>query len=196
MDIFEQHGKETRKLFEAYQKMQRRYIDWFMGLSSASDVLQTGVFPDAKEITESFACFRAVMKKVAKQHSLDPNDTSVMLVSVGDGCTPRTAALFAFLTKWTCVSVDPALDGWEQPTPQIKRLITIAKPIEECPQIALDQPAVVVCCHSHAKPEDVFAFANNHPVVALPCCVHYPDAPIEWNDYGVWSPHNRMKVYV
>lgn len=36
-------------------------------------------------------------------------DRNVLLLAVGDGCTPRTAMLFAFRSLWRCVSIDPAM---------------------------------------------------------------------------------------
>ena len=33
----------------------------------------------------------------------------VLCLVIGDGCTPRTAALVAFLTQWTAVSIDPEM---------------------------------------------------------------------------------------
>ena len=38
-----------------------------------------------------------------------PMPHSVLLVAVGDGLTPRTAALFAFRTQWTCVAINPLM---------------------------------------------------------------------------------------
>jgi hypothetical protein len=42
---------------------------------------------------------------------LDATNTDVVVVVVGDGRTPRTAALFAMRTKWQIISIDPALEG-------------------------------------------------------------------------------------
>jgi hypothetical protein len=43
----------------------------------------------------------------------------VLCISIGDGSTPRTACLAAFLTGWTTVAVDPALRrDWSGPAPK------------------------------------------------------------------------------
>ena len=85
----------------AYNSGQQRYLNDFIKLNkSAADMLNLGLFPNAKEITESYSAFNAVKTKL-KQYEL--GDPGVTVVSVGDGRTPRTAALFAFRTKWQCV---------------------------------------------------------------------------------------------
>jgi hypothetical protein len=68
------------------------------------------LFPDAKELTASFAINAAVRTHLASTHPA--SDERVTLVAVGDGNTPRTAALFAFLTRWHCVAIDPILVPW------------------------------------------------------------------------------------
>ena len=40
-------------------------------------------------------------------------DPTVLCIVVGDGRTPRTAALLAMRTRWSVVSIDPALHGLE-----------------------------------------------------------------------------------
>jgi hypothetical protein len=45
---------------------------------------------------------------------VDPADAAVTCVAIGDGNTPRTAALFAFLTRWHCVAVDPEMVEWRE----------------------------------------------------------------------------------
>lgn len=70
------------------------------------------VFPDAKELTESFAANNAIRNHLASEY--DPRDERVTVIAVGDGNTPRTAALCAFLTKWQCVAVDPEMVPWEE----------------------------------------------------------------------------------
>jgi hypothetical protein len=59
------------------------------------------VFPNAKELTESFAANNAIRIHLAGEYT--PGDERVTVIAVGDGNTPRTAALCAFLTKWQCV---------------------------------------------------------------------------------------------
>ena len=43
----------------------------------------------------------------------------VLCINIGDGATPRTAALAAYLTSWTAVSVDPAMRSqWQGEHPE------------------------------------------------------------------------------
>ena len=53
---------------------------------------------NAKELSESFACFNAARVHLAE--TFLPSDPHVTLLAIGDGLTPRTAALFAFRTAW------------------------------------------------------------------------------------------------
>ena len=57
----------------------------------------------------------------------------VLCINIGDGATPRTAALAAYLTAWTAVSVDPAMrPEWEGKHPQgIGRLWSYGAKFEE-----------------------------------------------------------------
>lgn len=88
------------------RKPTTRYFDQFLSLRCAVDLITYGLFPNAKEITESLAAVRAVFL-----HSgLDRKDPRIHAVCVGDGGTPRTAAALAFRTAWKCHSVDPLLN--------------------------------------------------------------------------------------
>jgi hypothetical protein len=196
----------------AYTSGQRRYIDEFIQqYKIAADLLQLGIYPDAKEITESYGAYNAV-RKYLKQY--DPQDPEVTLVSVGDGRSPRTAALFAFKTKWNCISIDHELDifktdMWES---SIKRLTCIPKKIEDI----LDygpmyfKKVVIVAVHSHADMEKTLKTIIGNPLrslVAIPCCIPWGGSTkrlnergfinpsIEYNDSGIWSPKNRIKVW-
>ena len=85
-----------------------RYIDEFVRLSSAPTMLELNLFPNSKEISESMAMWEAYRKFLAK-HCADFTDEDAF-IAVGDGATPRTAALFAFLGKGgTCFAIDPLL---------------------------------------------------------------------------------------
>ena len=65
-------------------------------------------------ISESVACLQAVLEQCA-QHAFSPASGDTLVVCVGDGRTPRTAALVAMRSRWDCVSIDPALAGLEPP---------------------------------------------------------------------------------
>ena len=55
------------------------------------------------------ACLQAATEHLAG--IVSPSDADVIALVIGDGRCPRTGALLAMRTKWTVLSVDPALDG-------------------------------------------------------------------------------------
>ena len=86
-----------------------RLVDRFLSLDCGHELLRLGLFPNAQEISESMACLQAAIEHLQGVVSLSDND--VVALVVGDGRTPRTAALLAMRTRWTVLSVDPALEG-------------------------------------------------------------------------------------
>lgn len=183
----------------AYNHGQYRYLNDFVKLNlSGSDMLHLGLFPDAKEITESYGALNAVLSKM----KLDRNDSNITLVCVGDGTTPRTAALFAFRTKWSCISVDPLLNktkipSWEQ---EIKRLTCIPTRIEEV-NLKFGNPVVIAVVHGHAPMASILEHVKSpiRSMVAIECCVAYNHPNIDpkpvYRDAGVWSPKNLVKIW-
>jgi hypothetical protein len=166
------------------------YINRFISLRCSVDMLQLGLFPNAKEITESFAALEAV-----NHLPYDWKDPDVHVICVGDGLTPRTAATFAFMTKWTCISVDPLLKGkWE-----IDRLTAHPNKIEDmC--CSTNKPTIVVCVHSHASLQSCMQSIHSPyiSIVAIPCCQplylnQQPD--MEYVDGDMWSPQNTVKIW-
>ena len=95
-----------------------RYVTELLKLACAPELVRLRLFPDAKELTESFAANNAARSflypRGAERGRVDPADAAVTCVAVGDGNTPRTAALFAFLTRWQCVAVDPEMVEWRE----------------------------------------------------------------------------------
>jgi hypothetical protein len=74
-------------------------MDELVRLGCAPELLSMKLFPDSKEITESMAMFNAVRQLEGFEQEGEEVDG---IVCVGDGMSPRTAALFAFRTKgWT-----------------------------------------------------------------------------------------------
>lgn len=193
-----QLSEAINKTIWAFNHGQYRYLNDFIKLNkSGSDMLHLGLFPDAKEITESYGALNAVRTKL-KQYDLD--DPTVTLVSVGDGITPRTAALFAFRTKWQCISIDPLLKVdkmlyWEE---NIQRLRCFPGKVENV-DINEDK-VVIVAVHSHANLQSILQHVRGkvRSLVAIPCCVpyiHESIRPMEYSDSGVWSPKNIVKVW-
>jgi len=182
-----------------YVKPLFRYINELCSCKCFPDLLISKVFPDAKELTESCAAYNALRHK-AKVFRL--NDRSVTMIAVADGNTPRTAALFAFRTAWKCLSIDPRLkpdklEDWEG---SIQRLRCIDSRIQDIPNLHFPK-LVIAAVHSHA-PLDIVAqklTAAERVIVAIPCCVKQEtDRPpdIEYTDRGIWSPHNKVKIWI
>lgn len=180
-----------------------RYMDEFLGLHCANDLLRLGVFPNAKEITESFSCFRAAVNCFGGMPSCGRDD--VTAVVVGDGVSPRTAILFALRTKWRAVSIDPLLRAkWQGLNPAgIDRLEGIAKHVQHTGKRRFRGDLVIVFPHSHAPTSealDRFTCTGERHVVWLPCCVppNVPSRPTpdhSYEDFGVWSPQRTVMVW-
>lgn len=190
----------------SYGTGQYRYLNEFVKLNlSGSDLLRLGIYPDAKEITEAYGVFNAIRTKL----KVDLNDKKIVFVSVGDGRSPRTAALTAFRTKWKCISVDPGLntnyvdpaseltwcDLWES---NIERLQCIPKYVEDV-DISADR-IVIAATHSHAPLQSILKHVRGkvRSLVAMPCCIPYEHEfppSLEYRDAGVWSPKNKIMVW-
>jgi hypothetical protein len=184
------------RVLHSYELGQQRYIENFLHKNkSASDMLQLEVFPNAKEITESYAAFNAAQHKL----KFDLSDPNVTLVAVGDGHTPRTATLFAFRTNWKCISIDPGLNTkkipfWES---KVNRLTCIPKYVEN---LNLHfKKVLIVAVHSHANMQATLSHitGNVRSMIAIPCCISYDGIPPtkEYIDSGIWSPKNRVKIW-
>ena len=189
-------AKETElQVSLSIKKPSMRYLDEFVKLKCAPDLLASGVFPNAKEITESLTCYNAARQHLRKDFPL--NDKDVTCVVVGDGNTPRTGAIFAMRTAWQVISIDPRLKldkGYN-----IKRLMMFPHKIEEYITYGVATPIVIVACHSHANWEQMlkpFKRVTKLAIIALPCCVPTGDNPdVEYADWGCWSPCRTVKVW-
>lgn len=184
----------------ALKKPSKRYFDELVGLTCGPDLLSLGLFPNAKEITESFAAYRAAMKL-----GLPLSDPRLEVVVVGDGSTPRTAATFAFRSKWICTSVDPALGKWPKDWEgKVQRLKVAASKIEDWQPARPLGPTLVVAVHSHANLQvaldRVSLLAESITgVIAIPCCVPQTldgqDPDWEYADWGIWSPQRTVRIW-
>jgi hypothetical protein len=153
------------------------------------------LFPNFKEVTESFSAFAAVRNHLSWSSQRDP---SVTVVAVGDGSTPRTAATFALRTAWQAISIDPNLKGGARTARNIRRLAIDPRKVEETRTIA--KRAIVVAVHSHADLRAALRTieADEVSVVTMPCCVPQvlsrpPD--VEYEDYGCLSPQRTVMVW-
>lgn len=170
------------------------HLATFVSLRCAP-LLAARIFPNPKEITESMGAWHAVETCLRRRTGIRRDDPRVTVICVGDGCTPRTGALFARLTAWQVYSVDPRL----KMDPQIKRLTCMRHRIEDV-RIDSEGPAIVVAVHSHAD-LGVAISRVSAPVVhavAIPCCVQQaaPGTVIrDGDDHGIISPARRVVVW-
>ena len=181
------------KLFTHYDRRLFRHINDIMGCACFPDLLERKLFPNAKEITESNAVYNAVRWHLPRFSLSDPGNT---VVAVGDGHTPRTAALFAFRTAWNAYSVDPLLRIKDWKT---ARLHTYPVKIEE-EGFHFTSPVVIVAVHSHASLKATLEHIQspNRALVAMPCCKPIDlDVPpdMRYNDSGIWSEKNEILIW-
>lgn len=188
----------------------KKHVADFFRLKCAPDLLALKVFPNVKEITASMGAFRAMDWLLKEACGLDLGNPNIALVSVGDGATPRTAALFAFRTGWMCWSIDPHARqnvAWDM---KMRRLLVIGKRVEDLGRFDLAvemerlglrcEQVVIVLVHSHARMGDVLAHvvAPRRHVISIPCCVPH-EIPnrfyFGYADKDVWSPKNTVKVW-
>ncbi len=172
-----------------------RYIDELLSLRCVPDLLAAGLFPErtaAKEMTESGAAFNAVRShlpwaKAAKD---------VTVVCVGDGAAPRTAALFAFRTRWQVHSIDPVMRLRNYGI----RALTLHRAKAKDVRIRA-RSAIIVAVHSHCSFEEAVSCVDADRVayVCIPCCT--PLALATWpadevyRDPGILSPDDSVYVW-
>ncbi len=179
---------------EEVRKAALRRLNRFMELTTAPLLLSAvswGGDP-TKEITESLACWEAVMQWVAAT-GRSQRDRSMSVLVVGDGRSPRTGALVACMSAWTVTSIDPKAAS-EGPHPTVQRLTTIRARLEERPDLRAD---VVIAPHSHASPEATRAAClPGGVVVAMPCCVPWAVLPHTrtYADHACLSPDRTVYV--
>lgn len=175
--------------------MDPKYFEHFYNLKCFTDMVELKLFPDVKEITESFGCYQAIVN-----HGwFDRKDPSIVVAVIGDGGTPRTAATFAFRSAWRCISIDPQLNMDREWQNKIERLQLYPIRAEILTEIAAPK-LVLIYPHSHASISRTlkkFRF-KEAIIVSLECCVP-SDLNIEpdvvYQDYGIWSPHRKIKIW-
>jgi len=172
-----------------------RYINKALGLSCFPDIATLKIFPNGKEITESFGAFEATKRFIPFFNHADNN---LDIVCVGDGRTPRTAATFAFLTKNKVYSIDPNLKTPEYFEKNIQRLKCLRSKVEDIDFNS--EKVIIVAVHSHAPLNKVLENikGDQRALVAIPCCIshkHSKNPDLEYNDPGIWSQKNLVKIW-
>lgn len=157
----------------------------------------------AKEVTESWAMLEAANRYVLH---LD----SHQIIVVGDGCSPRTGAIFAYFTKAEVTSIDPAfnLAHWdEHVTKQTgagfspQRLTVVKDYVDKTSIDCGGRPALVIWPHSHAHMSECRPInCGPRTDIAMPCCVKIPDSwmrkpHITYDDQHVISPKRTIHVW-
>ena len=179
-----------RPMPEDVKRGDLRYMNEFVRLRCAPDLLTLGLFPNMKEVTESFAAYSAV-----REWHPPLSDPSIKMVAIGDGTKPRTASTFAFRSAWECYSVDPELQlSWKWR--QVARLHVIPTLIEDF-HLESDSPVVIVAVHSHASLATAVATVDApvKMVVAIPCCKSQAldrEPDFIYTDPGIWSAKNEI----
>ncbi|TMW65548.1 hypothetical protein Poli38472_008190 [Pythium oligandrum] len=191
-----------------------RYLDEFVRkLQCAPKLLEHQLFPDAKEITESMGLFNAVRRYLIRENHDEGHDNTDGradgIVVVGDGNSPRSAALFAYrLRQWKCYSIDPAM---EQDTDRaekwssIDNLVVIRNKIENV-RIRLRR-VVLVLVHAHVTLDQAMSAVDAEELaglVTMPCCNWYgqqeeffgrhPD--LVYDDFSILSDHRELRVWI
>lgn len=180
-----------------FAKPSTRYINEFLRLRCGPDLLEAGLFPNGKEITESFAAFAAAGHL---DNAFNLKDEGVRCFVIGDGVVPRTGALFACRSQWQITSIDPQM--YTDRSNPFERLKRVNCRIEDLAPLTCDK-ALIVLVHSHAYPPACFKRIKARTrlgVIAIPCCVRLEEingAPpdIAYEDSGIWSPKQTVKIW-
>jgi hypothetical protein len=182
------------------------YLNQFIGRNlCAADLLLLRCFPDAKEITESFGMYWAIIKEL----QIEAKNEHVHVYCIGDGARPRTAALCAFKSKWTAYAIDPNMKDEQQLRSTfgaVERLYIHADKGEDLIYALEDPDAIMVFvfCHSHASLSQIFKNIYIKPntnqqvhLISMPCCIP-DDLQIRHESYfdeHIASPKNQINIY-
>lgn len=178
-----------------------RYLQRFFSLNSLEEMARYKLFPNIKEITESmsmFCCVMNVIPKLLPEGSWERSLEKSHVVVCGDGHTPRTAGLFAFLTKAECYSIDPQMR--EKDYSGIRRLDVRRDIIENFKlKIPDDEVVYILMPHSHAPIQETWdsVTAKNKWLITMPCCRHDKlDRPfLSLKDPYNISKKNTLEIY-
>lgn len=185
-------------------KPSLRYIDFFLKLNCATELVSTGFYPNGKEISETQGAFEAVRHKL----KLDYKDSSVAVVVVGDGYNPRTGYYIACMTKWTIFSVDPAMQRDKNDIlEKIKKrenIFIYPQTIEKCTlNVENFNTVVLLFVHSHASLKAsiqalIISEKTSLHAVSMPCCfdddLGIPH-DLKYDDPFVISVHRSLFIY-
>ena len=165
-----------------------RYIDEFLALRCVTDLIEHKLYPNAKEITESISILN-VLRKFFDSSSKDKvlhndyhfSNPKVTAVIIGDGSTPRIAALLCYVSKWEKVyCVDPQLKIHKNKSwTNIRNLQCMKSKIEDITiNVEDDHNVLLVFMHSHvlleASMESISGLRGDWKgkvsIITAPCC--------------------------
>lgn len=157
----------------------------------------------AKEVTESWGMLEAAKK-------INPCFSNTIVIIVGDGCSPRTGAIFAYNTKATVISVDPNMniDHWTDHCEKqagmgfpVRRLMVSRAKIEDFIFDCQGRDCIVVFPHSHADMRRVYVENYGQlAYIAMPCCVPIPGrfqqlVHLTYDDKNILSPKRTVHIW-
>ena len=184
---------------------QNRYLNEFIRLKCAPDLLKYKIFPNTKEITETIGGFNAYRKFFMS--TFQPSDEDITVITPGDGVCARTATFFAHLTKFHCIAVDPLTRGNTQN--KVYRVDEFKMRGEDFRWDSKDNPylrpkkVLIVGVHAHLQPSDlVFNMGGSlmTGIIWIPCCFKIPkkvenSADYVYFDQHIQSPANKVFVW-
>lgn len=169
------------------------YLEKLLCHPKAADLLH--LFPNTKEITESFGAWNAISTHLPH---LDRANPDVVALVIGDGHSPRTGALLAMSTAWEVHSIDPLLR--QKHVGKIKRLHVHRAEFPSSRVMSFEGRRVLaVAVHSHARLEPILDIKCWYlDAVAIPCCVPQgvgvPPTKL-YHDKRIWSPERTVHVW-
>lgn len=176
-----------------------RYLDDFIKLTCAPDLLVLKLFPNTKEITESQAMYHLVTAELIKR-GIDRRDQKVCILEIGCGVKPRTSTLFAYRSNWTCFAIDPKVDdsrGYGKRINSFKmRDDEFSKPKNLKFITDNFEVIIIVSVHGHGNPKalyDKIPDCFKKAVFEMPCC--FPATLTEGYykiDREILSPKNMI----
>jgi hypothetical protein len=185
-----------------------QYIDRFLNLNCINDLLPFFLKSNhpAKEISESFAVYNIAQQLPQYQDDQFANTT---IFVIGDGNTPRTGALFAYLSKADVISIDPTFNWefWLSIKDKTRRLLCLKERYENVKLETLNIRVniLIVSPHAHVYADRILSkyIANgNRSMIVIPCCcqaIQLPtiggDPDFKYTDESIFSEKNEIYMW-
>jgi len=154
--------------------MKNKYISEYLKLDCSGQLQE--LFSQSanpyKEITESMSAWKNC------REFIDPKDETHSYYFIGDGSLCLTGALFVFLTKGHCVSIDPAVNGvkmasWSQ-REEVRRLRWYKMKYQDIKHTSLARNYDLILVHAHVNLEELARhFPHFRYLYTNPCCNPY-----------------------